>query len=132
MKSNVNHLIAVHFQRTKKPFWLNLPEMNIVIRDRQKMAEDGMFVIITTLDSKTAKIRNKIDIISRGFVYMNESKDLMLETRRKVKEIVERSAGKEYTTNWSYIKDRLRDEIGELLYHKTHRRPLILPVVLEV
>ena len=104
----------------------------IVIRDRQKMAEDGMFVIITTLDSKTAKIRNKIDIISRGFVYMNESKDLMLETRRKVKEIVERSAGKEYTTNWSYVKDRLRDEIGELLYHKTHRRPLILPVVLEV
>lgn len=104
----------------------------IVLRDRQKMAQDGMFVIIITLDSKTGKIRDKIDIISRGFVYLNEAKDLLKETRKKIKEIVEKSSSQEHTTDWVYVKDNLRNRIGQFLYQKTHRRPLILPVVMEV
>lgn len=104
----------------------------IVLRDRQKMAEDGMFVIIATIDSQSGKVRDKIDIISRGFVYMNESKDLMAEVRRRVRQIIEHTAAKEHSTNWSYVKTNLRDGVGEFLYERTQRRPLILPVVMEV
>lgn len=104
----------------------------IVLRDRQKMAQDGMFVIIVTLDSKTGKIRDKIDIISRGFVYLNEAKDLLKDARKKIKEIVEKSASQDHTTDWVYVKDNLRNRMGSFLYQRTHRRPLVLPVVMEV
>ncbi len=104
----------------------------IVLRDRQKMAQDGMFVIIVTLDSKTGKIRDKIDIISRGFVYLNEAKDLLKDARRKIREIVEKSASEDHTTDWVYVKDNLRNKMGSFLYQRTHRRPLVLPVVMEV
>lgn len=104
----------------------------IVLRDRQKMAQDGMFVIIVTLDSKTGKIRDKIDIISRGFVYLNEAKDLLKDVRKKIKDIVEDSASQDHTTDWVYVKDNLRNRIGSFLYQRTHRRPLVLPVVMEV
>jgi len=104
----------------------------IVLRDRQKMAQDGMFVIIVTLDSETGRIRDKIDIISRGFVYLNEAKDLLKDVRKKIREIVENSASKDHTTDWVYVKDNLRNRIGSFLYERTHRRPLILPVVMEV
>jgi ribonuclease J len=91
-----------------------------------------MFVIIVTLDSETGKIRDKIDIISRGFVYLNEAKDLLKDVRKKIREIVENSASKDHTTDWVYVKDNLRNRIGSFLYERTHRRPLILPVVMEV
>ena len=104
----------------------------IVLRDRQKMSEDGMFVIIVTLDSKTGQPKEKIDIISRGFIYMNQSKALLEETRKKIREIVKETAAKEHAINWVYVKDNLRDRVGQFLYRKTHRRPLILPVVMEV
>lgn len=108
---------------------------NIVLRDRQKMAEDGMFVLIVRVDSETGKLYGKadeIDIISRGFVYLNQSKELLKETRGKIKEIVDQEATNHHSLNWSYLKDVLRDRVGEFLFKKTKRRPLVLPVVVEV
>jgi len=108
---------------------------HVVIRDRQMMAEDGMFTIIVIIDSKTGKLATSPDLISRGFVYMKGSPALIKETRKKVKEIVETRISKENTgstTNWSYLRDHIRDDIGQFLYTKTERRPMVLPVIIEV
>ena len=104
----------------------------IVLRDRQMLSRDGMFVIIAIIDRQTGKVRNSPDIISRGFVYLRESKDLLFQTRKKVIEIVNRTAGSGQAINWSYIKDEVRNKIGQFLYTKTQRRPMILPVIIEV
>ncbi|MBU4284836.1 ribonuclease J [Patescibacteria group bacterium] len=105
---------------------------HIVLRDRQTMAEDGMFVIIATIDRQTGKVKNSPDIISRGFIYMKESKELLAEARKKVKEIVEHTTVAGVPINWVYVKDNLRDKIGQFLYSKTRRRPMVLPVIIEV
>ena len=104
----------------------------IVLRDRQDLAKDGMFVIITSVDSRTGKVRGESDIISRGFVYLRESKELLNQTRKKVKEIVERKSSPGQTTNWNYVKDNIRDKIGQFLYNKTQRRPMVLSVIIKV
>ena len=105
---------------------------NIVLRDRQQMSEDGMFTIVVIVDSKTGKIVGSPDIISRGFIYMKGSTELVKETKNKVAEIVNKKAAPEHDTNWAYIKDNIRDQIGQFLFNKTQRRPMILPVVIEV
>ncbi len=104
----------------------------IVLRDRKILSKDGMFVIVAIVDKKTGKIRNSPDIISRGFVYLRESKDLLSQTRKKVIDIVDKAAGQGGAVNWSYIKDEIREKVGQFLYTKTKRRPMILPVVIEV
>ncbi len=106
----------------------------VVLRDRQALAEDGMFVIVTIVDRLTGKVKGSPDIISRGFVYLRESKDLLSQTRKKVVEIVEKTSGhgKENPINWSYVKDEMRSKVGDFLFAKTERRPMILPVVIEV
>jgi ribonuclease J len=104
----------------------------IVLRDRQMLAKDGMFVIVVIVDRQTGKVKTSPDIISRGFVYLRESKELLRETRKKVIEIVHRSTGSGQVVNWSYIKDEIRNKIGQFLFSKTQRRPMILPVVVEV
>ncbi len=105
---------------------------NVVLRDRQQMSEDGMFTIIIIIDSKTGKIIGSPDIISRGFVYMKGSAKLVDEAKKKVIEIVNKKAVAEHGTNWAYIKDNVRDQIGQFLFNKTQRRPMVLPVVIEV
>ena len=104
----------------------------IVLRDRQMLAEDGMFVIVTIIDSKTGRVKGSPDIISRGFVYLRESKDLLAQTRKKVIEIVDKSASHNGAVNWTYVKDEIRNKVGDFLATRTSRRPMILPVVIEV
>jgi len=104
----------------------------IVLRDRQMLAEDGMFVIVTIIDSKTGRVKGSPDIISRGFVYLRESKELLAQTRKKVIEIVDKSASHNGAVNWTYVKDEIRNKVGDFLSTKTSRRPMILPVVIEV
>jgi len=104
----------------------------IVLRDRQVLAEDGMFVIVAVVDSKTGRVKGSPDIISRGFVYLRESKDLLQQTRRKVIEIVDKTAGHGGAVNWTYVKDEIRNKVGDYLASRTSRRPMILPVVIEV
>ncbi len=104
----------------------------IVLRDRQTLAKDGMFVIVAIIDRNTGKVRGSPDIISRGFVYLRESKELLYETRKKVVDIVNKTTSSNGAVNWSYVKDNIRNRIGDFLYQKTQRRPMILPVVIEV
>jgi len=104
----------------------------IVLRDRQMLAKDGMFVIVAVIDRQKGKVKGSPDIISRGFVYLRESKVLLMQTRKKVIEIVEKTAGHTGTVNWVYVKDEIRNKIGDFLHSKTSRRPMILPVVIEV
>jgi len=104
----------------------------IVLRDRQAMAKDGMLVIITVINSKTGKVIGEPDIISRGFVYLRESKELLSQTRKKTKEIINQTASSEHTVNLNYVKENIRDKIGQLLYTKTQRRPMVLPVIIEI
>ncbi|MEK7520211.1 MAG: ribonuclease J [Patescibacteria group bacterium] len=108
---------------------------DVVLRDRQMMAQDGMFVVIVTFDNHSRRVQGNPDIISRGFIYMRESKDLLMEVRKLVRRIVEQSANSHAHTgeiNWVYIKDNVREEVGKFLYGKTHRHPMVLPVVIEV
>jgi ribonuclease J len=104
---------------------------NIVLRDRRVMSEDGMVVIIATIDSKTGKTIGNPDIISRGFVYMKESRELIENTRMKVKKMVEAHDSRT-SADIDHIKNRIRDEVGQFLFGKTKRRPMVLPVVIKV
>ncbi|MBL7142186.1 MAG: ribonuclease J [Candidatus Pacebacteria bacterium] len=104
----------------------------IVLRDRQILSEDGMFVIVVVVDKQTGKVKGSPDIISRGFVYLRESKELLKDTRKKVVEIIHHATDSGGAVNWSYIKDEMRNKIGQFFYTKTKRRPMILPVVIEV
>jgi len=104
----------------------------IVLNDRKKLAEDGMFVIVTVVDKKTGQVKGSPDIISRGFIYLRESKDLLAQTRRKVVAIVNKTTGSDKAVNWTHVKDEIRNKIGQFLFSKTERRPIILPVIIEV
>jgi ribonuclease J len=103
---------------------------NVVLRDRQVLAEDGMFTIILVIDPRTGRIRTSPDIISRGFIYLKEQKDLLAQVRRRIRGIVD--AEKARPINSSHLKDRIRDDVGQFLFQKTERRPMILPVIIEV
>jgi len=104
----------------------------VVLRDRQILAKDGMFVIVAIVDKQTGKVKGSPDIISRGFVYLRESKELLRDTRKRVVEIIQKATGSGGAVNWTYIKDEIRNKIGQFFYTKTKRRPMILPVVIEV
>ncbi|MFA6393870.1 MAG: ribonuclease J [Patescibacteria group bacterium] len=104
---------------------------NIVLRDRRVMAEDGMIVIIATIDSSTGDIIGNPDIISRGFVYMKENKELIEKTRMKVKKMV-KTLDTSTPADDDYIKNKMRNEIGAFLFGQTKRRPMVLPVVIRV
>lgn len=104
----------------------------VVIRDRQVMAQDGMFVIIITLNRRDGKLINQPDIISRGFIYMKGNDDLIREVKHEVRKLVESKGKEKLEPNWAYLRNVIRDEIGEYLYQRTERRPMILPVVIEV
>jgi ribonuclease J len=105
---------------------------NVVLRDRQILAEDGMFVIVAIIEHSAQghKLRTSPDIISRGFVYLKENKDLLTQVRKKVRHIVE--SQKTYEPNFAYLKEQIRNHIGLFLYQQTQRRPMVLPVVIEV
>lgn len=103
----------------------------IVLRDRRMMADDGMIVIIATIDAKTGAIIGNPDLISRGFVHMKENRDLIEKTRMKVKKIV-KDKNPMTAADDDYIKNKIRNEIGQFLFGATKRRPMVLPVVIKV
>jgi len=104
----------------------------IVLRDRTSLSTEGMFVIIIVIDKKTGKIINSPDIISRGFVYLKESRDLLRDTRRKSIQIVNQIVQSGGSVNWGYVKSEIRSKIGQFLFSKTKRRPMVLPVIIEI
>lgn len=107
---------------------------NIVLRDRKAMAQDGIFVIIVTVDHETGEIATSPDIISRGFIYMRENEQLVHKSRAEIKKIfVKHGADRRGPkTDWSLAKQKLRDDMGEFLFRETERRPMVIPVIIEV
>jgi ribonuclease J len=103
----------------------------IVLRDRRMMADDGMIVIIATIDAKTGAIIGNPDLISRGFVHMKENRELIEKTRMKVKKIV-KDKNPMTLADDDYIKNKIRNEIGQFLFNSTKRRPMVLPVIIKV
>lgn len=104
----------------------------VVLKDRQILAEDGMFVIVVVIDKKTGQVKGSPDIISRGFVYLRESKSLLKETRRRVIGIINKTTASGKPVNLKYVKNEIRKKIGAFFLSKTKRRPMILPVIIEV
>src|SRR6056297_418371 len=104
---------------------------HIVLRDRKVMSEDGMVVVIATIDSKSGNIIGNPDIISRGFVYMKENRELIESTRSRAKKLVQ-SHRSDTAAEVDHIKNRIRDDVGQFLFNKTNRRPMVLPVVIKV
>lgn len=103
---------------------------HVVLRDRQVMADDGMIVVIATVDKKKGQLVQNPDLISRGFIHMKENKKLVEETRQKAKKIFKGSM--KGGVDEGYYKDRIRNDIGAFLYQKTKRRPMVLPVIIQV
>lgn len=103
----------------------------LVLRDRRLMAGDGMIVVIATIDSKTGAIIGNPDIISRGFVHMKKNRDLIEKTRARIKKIV-KDKNPMTPADDDYIKNKIRNEIGQFLFVITKRRPMVLPVVIKV
>lgn len=104
---------------------------HVVLRDRKMLADDGMFVVIMNIDAKTGALIGTPDIISRGFVYVKESKALLSQTKKKIKVILKKHS-KKSSANETYVRNKIRDEVGKFLFQKTQRRPMVLPVIIEV
>lgn len=104
---------------------------NIVLRDRQAMAKDGIFVVIMTVDKQSGQLVTSPDIISRGFVYMRAAEDLIFKSRQEIKKMFAKHNGR-YPLNYDYIRRMIRDELGEYLFEYTQRRPMVIPVIIEV
>ena len=104
---------------------------NIVLRDRQHLAEDGILIVVLGLSSATDELVSGPDIVSRGFVYVRESDELMEEARAVVNEAVEGCLSRGIS-DWGKLKSSIKDALGEFVWRKTKRRPMILPIIMEV
>ncbi|MDN7241232.1 ribonuclease J [Planococcus sp. N028] len=103
---------------------------NIVLRDRKLLSQDGIFIVVVTLNRKEKKIASGPEMISRGFVYVRESEELMEESSQLVRKIVEKYVTKE-TFEWNNIKQEIRDALNSYLFQQTKRRPMIIPIIME-
>ena len=104
---------------------------NIVLRDRRQLSQDGIMIVVVTIDKESCHVVAGPDIVSRGFVYVREAEDLMEEAREKVQAALERCEDNG-VSEWSVIKSTVRDALGRFLYEKTRRRPMILPIIMEI
>lgn len=104
---------------------------NIVLRDRRILSEEGLVIVVVSINMKEFRIAAGPDIISRGFVYMRESEDLIKEAQKLVSSHLEKVMERK-TSQWSEIKNEITDTIAPFLYEKTKRRPMVLPIIMEV
>jgi ribonuclease J len=104
----------------------------VVIRDRQALATEGFFAIIAIVDATTGQVRKSPDIISRGSIYLKESQDILRQVRFLTKRKIEEASGQMHPINFDYLKNVIREEVGKYLFQKTHHRPMVLPVLIEV
>lgn len=104
---------------------------NIVLRDRQHLAEDGIVIAVLTLERYSGQILAGPDIVSRGFVYVRESEELMEEARSVVEDTMD-YCNSHHVTDWTKIKNLIRDSLGDFVWKRTKRRPMILPIIMEV
>ena len=104
---------------------------HIVLRDRKHLSQDGILTIVVTIEKETGTVIAGPDIISRGFVYVRESEGLMDQAREIVKEVL-KDCEEKNITDWATLKSNMRDELREFLYEKTKRKPMILPIIMEI
>lgn len=104
---------------------------NIVIRDRQQLAQEGMVIVVMAMDRASGQIVAGPDIVSRGFVYVRDAEDLMNEAQHRVENVIEKCEASQMK-DWATIKSQVRDTLGKFLYEKTRRRPMILPIIQDV
>ncbi len=104
---------------------------NIVLRDRQHLSENGLLIVVVTLEKYTNQVLSGPDIVSRGFVYVRESENLMDEARNVVSDALDKCLSKN-TTDWGKMKNEIKDSLSDYLWKKTKRNPMILPIIMEV
>jgi ribonuclease J len=103
----------------------------VVLRDRRALAAEGMMIIIATLDRDKSKLLKNPDIISRGFIYLKENQEMLEEIRKRIRGLMQRLPQNQEIEP-DYLKTLIRDQVGQYLYNKTRRRPMILPVIIEI
>ena len=104
---------------------------NIVIRDRQQLAQEGMVIVVMAMDTASGTIIAGPDLVSRGFVYVRDAEELMLEAERRVHQVLD-DCEAQRIKDWITIKQNVRDALGKFFYDKTRRRPMILPIIQDV
>ena len=104
---------------------------DIVLNDRKRLSQDGLIVIVATINTYTGELESGPDIVSRGFVYVRENEDLMNMARELACRVIEETYDSRYH-DWNSVKSRLRDEMSRFMYEKTKRSPMILPVLMEI
>ena len=104
---------------------------NIVLRDRMHLAEDGLIVVVATIDSREKMVLSGPDVVSRGFVYVRESEELMEQIRSIAYDALEDCFARD-TMDWNTIKTTVKDALSKFLYQKTKRKPMILPVIMNI
>ena len=104
---------------------------NIVLRDRRQLSQEGIITIVITIEKASGRVVAGPDFVSRGFVYVRESEELMEEAKQKVNAVLQKCED-EKITEWSAIKSNVRDVLSRYLFEKTRRRPMILPIIMDV
>ncbi len=104
---------------------------SIVLRDRKHLAEDGLIVVVATIDVVNGMVVSGPDVVSRGFVYVRESEELLDEAREIARRVLEECCGR-HTMDWTTMKARVRDELSHMIFRKTKRSPMILPIIMDV
>ena len=104
---------------------------NIVLRDRRHLSQDGLIVVVAAVDGMAGEVVSGPDIISRGFVYVRESEELMDEVKQLAEDVLRDTVGAGFT-EWNQIKSNLKDVLTKYIYSKTKRKPMILPVIMNV
>ena len=104
---------------------------NVVLRDRKHLSEDGLVIIVATVDSKTGKVLAGPDLVSRGFVYVRENESLMDGAQSIVENALDRCVD-EHVRDWNSVKTRVREALSSYIYRRTKRSPMILPILMEV
>ncbi len=107
-------------------------KQEVVIRDRQSLSEDGMFVIIATVNAKTGALRKSPDIISRGFVYLRENQQLLSEARVLIKKTVEKNTAEAHPIDLDFVKDEITEVVSAFLLQKTNKTPMVIPVLIGI
>ena len=104
---------------------------SVVLRDRRHLSQDGLVVVVFTVDRATGEVLSGPDIVSRGFVYVKESEQLIGEARQKARSVLEKYRDYEYK-DWMVIKSKIREQVSHVLYQRTKRSPMVLPIVMEI
>ena len=104
---------------------------SIVLRDRKHLAEDGLIVVVATIDPASGEVVAGPDIVSRGFVYVRESESLIDDARAKARAVLEECC-RDHSYDWTTMKTRVRDELSRMLFQKTKRSPMILPIIMDI